>query len=340
MKLNVFAPNIHTGGGLILLKCLLEDWPHESDSIIWIDVRARGRLRLPPNCIVNWVMPTIFSRLQAELSLSRSCSLSDKVLLVHNLPPLLPLKARIIVFVQNRNLISDINYSSFTVKTRIRLFFERVWMRLFRHRVNTYFVQTPSMAGLLKDWGGQGHVDVRISPFAPSLPSISEKLHKEWDFLYVSDGEAHKNHKALVQAWKILALRGFFPSLALTLTERDFELKLWIEDQKNSYGLRITNLGLLPHVELLEIYNKVGALIFPSISESFGLPLVEANSLKLPILAGELDFVRDVCNPVETFDPKSEISIARAVLRFLGAPCDSVKFITARDFVKMVDSIV
>jgi glycosyltransferase involved in cell wall biosynthesis len=57
--------------------------------------------------------------------------------------------------------------------------------------------------------------------------------------------------------------------------------------------------------------------LFPSLGESFGLPLIEAQAMGLPILAAELDFVRDVCAPVETFDAQSAVSIARAVRRFL-----------------------
>ena len=68
---------------------------------------------------------------------------------------------------------------------------------------------------------------------------------------------------------------------------------------------------------LLELLRSK-ALIFPSLAESFGLPLVEAQEFNKPILASELDFVRDVCSPVDTFDPKSSLSIARAVKRFLG----------------------
>ena len=60
------------------------------------------------------------------------------------------------------------------------------------------------------------------------------------------------------------------------------------------------------------------ALIFPSKYESFGLPLIEASKMHIPIIASELDFVRDVCNPIQTFDPNSAISIARAINRFFG----------------------
>ena len=46
-------------------------------------------------------------------------------------------------------------------------------------------------------------------------------------------------------------------------------------------------------------------------------PLIEAAAAGLPIVASDIDVVRDVCDPVQTFDPESTASIAQAVRRFL-----------------------
>ena len=60
---------------------------------------------------------------------------------------------------------------------------------------------------------------------------------------------------------------------------------------------------------------------------------MEAAALGVPILASERDFVRDVCVPVERFDPESAVSICRAVRRFLEQPepvlqaCDAAEFL-------------
>jgi len=59
------------------------------------------------------------------------------------------------------------------------------------------------------------------------------------------------------------------------------------------------------------------ALLFPSRMETFGLPMLEARALRVPVLAAERDFVRDVCEPAQTFDPASPVSIASAVRRFV-----------------------
>ena len=157
-------------------------------------------------------------------------------------------------------------------------------------------------------------------PFVDELPGLREHINAvpEWDFVYVADGEAHKNHRSLLAAWQLLAQEGLRPSLALTLGSRDKALIRQIEAASVSAGLLITNLGQMPRDDVLALYANASAMIFPSTSESFGLPLVEAAHLGLPIIASELDFVRDVCIPAQTFDPVSPVSVARAVKRFMG----------------------
>jgi glycosyltransferase involved in cell wall biosynthesis len=76
--------------------------------------------------------------------------------------------------------------------------------------------------------------------------------------------------------------------------------------------------------------------VFPSVSESFGLPLIEARQVGLPIVASELDFVRDVCEPEHSFDPYSSVSIARAIRRFLGQNETPVEPVGAEAFLSAV----
>jgi glycosyltransferase involved in cell wall biosynthesis len=189
------------------------------------------------------------------------------------------------------------------------------------------------MAEALRTWYGGGCANIQMLPFTPVAAAYpTADGSKLWDFIYVADGEAHKNHRTLVEAWIILAGQGLKPSLALTLSSRDWVLKKWVEDKARAFSLNITDLGNVPHWKALELYAHSKALVFPSIAESFGLPLLEARDAGLPILAGELDFVRDVCEPVETFDPYSPVSIARSVRRFLNQPDLLCKPVSAQEF--------
>jgi glycosyltransferase involved in cell wall biosynthesis len=93
-----------------------------------------------------------------------------------------------------------------------------------------------------------------------------------------------------------------------------------VQDTNNQYGTKIQILNELSHSDCLVAIIKSKALIYVSLSESYGLPLVEASALNIPILASRLDYVKDVCNPQLVFDPLSAISIANSVKKFLAAP--------------------
>ncbi len=335
-RLLFYAPNVHTGGGFVLLQAVLKSWPVDSILIAWLDIRARSRLELPTDAQVEWVSPSFSSRLKAELTLAKFASTDDQILCFHGLPPLFRSKSKIIIFQQNRNYLGMLPLEAFSWRTRQRLRFEQTVSRIFRERCSSYWVQTPSMARDLKYWYGDKPVSIRVLPFSQSTVQMSCDEEAQWDFLYVADGEAHKNHRRLVEAWVILATKGFKPSLALTLSSRDASLLAWIQQQIEMHGLKINNLGQLPHDKILRIYGESKALIFPSVSESFGLPLIEARQAGLPIVASELDFVRDVCEPVQTFDPNSPTSIARAVRRFVGQADLPLNPVGAADFLSAV----
>jgi glycosyltransferase involved in cell wall biosynthesis len=184
-------------------------------------------------------------------------------------------------------------------------------------------------------------VDVSVLPFAPSVDSFAPKKIsasvQKYDFVYVASGEAHKNHNNLLEAWRLLADAGFKPSLALTINPQSFTFLLAeITRYTQEYGLNIVNLNQMTAIEITNLYQSSSALIFPSKTESLGLPLIEATQLGLPVIASELDYVRDVIEPVETFDPNSPISIARAVRRFLCNVEPTVQIRSAEEFLAEV----
>ena len=80
-------------------------------------------------------------------------------------------------------------------------------------------------------------------------------------------------------------------------------------------------------------------MIFPSFVETLGLPLIEAKKFKLDVLASELDYVRDILDPVETFDPHSARSICRSVKRFLKVTDGKTEIFTPVDFIKTLIEI-
>jgi glycosyltransferase involved in cell wall biosynthesis len=322
-RLFIQAVNIHQGGGRKLLEGLLAaiDFD-EYEYVLILDSRMPLLQNFGSNTLVRQIKHSVFQRLMNEAWLFRNTRSGDHVLCLGNLPPLFRLQAFTSVFLQNRYLIDLVGLSGFVAWDRLRITFERVWLRFAHMHANEYLVQTPTMLRLTNVLCN-GRVPVNVIPFAVSqvpakstgnAPSIFSD-----GFIYVASGEPHKNHKQLINAWCLLAQENIFPSLFLTLDKNVFsELCVWIEEKVKEHKLSVDNLGILSSEALSDVYAKTGALIYPSTFESLGLPLIEAEQAGIPILASELDYVRDVVNPVQTFNPESAISIAKAVKRFLG----------------------
>jgi glycosyltransferase involved in cell wall biosynthesis len=334
-RLFVHAINVHQGGGAVLLCDLLLAIPPDVVTILNADARTCVPVDLPEHVRIERVEPTLRGRFAAERRLAGTVAPDDRVLCFGNLPPLFRLRADAVVFLQNRYLVDPVApLRALPLKQRIRLWLERAWLRGCRLNASRYIVQTPSMQRLAAHQLG---VSVSCAPFAPVsvLGQTDGPTEKQFDFLYVASGEAHKNHAALIEAWGVLADEGVFPSLALTLAPETAESLLLSIEQAAARGLRIQNLGVLPHDRLLAMYRASGALIYPSSFESFGLPLIEARQAGLPVLAPELDYVRDVTDPDETFDPRSPLSIARSVRRFISRVAnEEVKLETTESFLK------
>lgn len=342
-RLYLHATNVHQGGGKTLLTALLASSPKAIQIIAQLDQRMSVAPNLPENLKIKYVKPSILKRLWAEWRLARASGPNDVILCFGNLPPLFKPAGRVLVFMQNRYLIDDAPVCKFPLKERVRLWVERLWLSSRVANVDKFIVQTPSMQRLLVRLT-RGTVPVQILPFMANPTNYVRRLSKLEDaktiaigFAYVASGEPHKNHQTLIAAWRLLAEEELYPSLKLTLDKHTFpDLCAWIDEQVAQYQLKIFNKGNLSYDRVMKLYGCVDALIYPSSFESIGLPLIEARQAGLPILASELDYVRDVIDPEESFDPMSPVSIARAVKRFILKEEPALSLNNAEDFLELI----
>lgn len=326
-----------------MLNALLRALPKRGMVHLSLDERMTVPDSMGQNIQIKRVCPTLVQRFLAEIWLARQVAIEDVVLCFGNLPPLFKLRGRTLVFVQNRYLIDDVSLHGFPFKVRLRLAIERLWLARRMQLADEFVVQTPTMKRLLEK-KTQGKIPVRILPFMAELSGYLRQGSKplmniqiDFDFVYVASGEPHKKHGQLLAAWCLLAEEGIFPSLCLTLNEARFgALNTEMESVRQRFGLRVTNAGEMSHQDILALYKKAGAVIFPSAFESFGLPLIEARQAGLPVLASELDYVRDVLDPEQTFDPESPVSIARAVKRYLEKSELALPLLDANQFIACV----
>ena len=332
------APNVHQGGGRNLLLALLDTL--NAPARVHLDQRFLSgtppETPIAEGIDVHGFAPSLKERFIAERQLHSSSGPSDIILCFGNLPPLFRADAaRTYVFIQNRYLLDRDGIKDLPLRLRLRIEIERVWLRRAL-RTSEVIVQTQTMADLVLRHLNRS---ARVLPFrsvaraaTPSQPPVPEEGQEPLDMLYVASGEPHKNHATLFDAWGLLADANQTPVLGVTLSRAASPALAAQADTLERRGARIDFLGPQPAAEMPMLYARARALVFPSHFESFGLPLLEAAEVGIPIIASERDYVRDVVRPRESFDPSSARSIARAVQRFLKQEADLEPVSDARTF--------
>jgi glycosyltransferase involved in cell wall biosynthesis len=134
-------------------------------------------------------------------------------------------------------------------------------------------------------------------------------------FLYVGKRMGYKNYSVVLRAIAKSAQDGFKINLvtygggALEQTVREMISDLQISD-------RITHLRD-DQIQLAALYKQAIALVYPSQYEGFGLPILEAISLRCPVIASDIPSTREVGeNFVTYFNYSDHNELSRILSNF------------------------
>lgn len=338
--LHIYAPNIFSGGGFTLLKKIVDSNADNVKNLFFhIDERyPNGSSLALSNQSHRIVKKGFLSHILYEYRLSKLLKKEDRLLSFSNRPLLFKPECLNLVFLQNFYIfISDSEYKV-NWRMHLKYFFIRLMIkRVAANRNVLFIVQNYVMKSSLVDIGIK-ESKIHILPFFHEMVSkstISEKSsHKK--FIYPAAGVSHKNHHMLIKAWLIYKENTSDDELHLTLESNYWDsLKKKLNLSTELVGkLKIINHGFLSQDQLSQLYRKVDCLIYPSLFESFGLPLIEAAQLDIDIVAAELDYVRDLpINISETFEPNSAISISRAIQRYVGCQASQLNVLSVDQFI-------
>lgn len=97
----------------------------------------------------------------------------------------------------------------------------------------------------------------------------------------------------------------------------------WLVTLPESSGLcrrsGAVGLGHLPKAELHAAYRAASVLVMPSLTETVGLPMLEAMRAGTPVLAADRPYAHEVCEDAAVFfDPLSPADFADKLTRLLG----------------------
>lgn len=149
--------------------------------------------------------------------------------------------------------------------------------------------------------------------------------------LYVGTAFPHKNLRRLVEALEIL--HRTHPSLKLVMTgKRDekhmVELREWFAGRSCAQNIILP--GFVSDAELKWLYEHCEAYVFPSLSEGFGLPPLEAMAHGAPVASSRASVMPEVYgDAAHYFDATDPTDIASRIAEIIDNPKLAAKLRTA-----------
>lgn len=138
---------------------------------------------------------------------------------------------------------------------------------------------------------------------APVEPSASSRFEVPYG-LYVGNVSPNKNPTVLIEALKILHSRGLAPNIHHVGSD---SAGLLAEAQRRILPDHpIRKAGLLSDGDLVAAYRGAACLVNTSLNEGFCLPLVEAQSLGVPIICADIPVLREVAGEGALFFAPSD----------------------------------
>jgi len=144
-------------------------------------------------------------------------------------------------------------------------------------------------------------------------------LEKQKYLFYPANTWPHKNHLRLLEAFS--HIKNKFKNVKLVFTGYSYNFNN-INKSIIKFNLqdRIKYLGYIEDKEIPAIYKNAIGLVFPSLFEGFGIPLLEAMKTNCPILCSNTTSIPEVAgNAALYFDPLSITDIVDKLNQFLSS---------------------
>lgn len=137
-------------------------------------------------------------------------------------------------------------------------------------------------------------------------------------FLYYPAGTwEHKNHSRLLAALALLIARGHDDiHLVLSGVQRSSHDHILHEVHQQSLEHHVKHIGFAHWEDVHALYQLANGVIFPSLFEGFGLPVIEAITSGTPVASSNISVLQEIGGQVvQYFDPYDIEAIADAILQ-------------------------
>jgi glycosyltransferase involved in cell wall biosynthesis len=129
----------------------------------------------------------------------------------------------------------------------------------------------------------------------------------------------HKNHRSAVEALRCLRDRhGCAPMLVCSGGAREAQPALDAHIAASGLDRQVRFLGYIPRAEVPALYRGAAALVFPSLFEGFGMPVLEAMATGCPVVCSNTTSLPEIAGDAALMvDPNDPDALAGALHRVL-----------------------
>lgn len=211
-------------------------------------------------------------------------------------------------------VVHDLIHLEFPEESSVlkRAYYRYVVRRAIRFAHRTLTVSEYSRREIVK-WTGVDDARVVVvgNGVAPIFNPTGEVFRPGYRYLlYVGNHKPHKNVKRLVQSF---SRANISKDIKLVMTGFP-DSKLVVLISSLGVSERIVFAGAISELDLPRYYRGAEALIFPTLYEGFGLPVIEAMACGVPVLTSNTTSLPEVAASAALYcDPLSIDSISRGI---------------------------
>lgn len=306
-KLLLYIPGNLSSGGIRELKKFLKKIDLTNNELT---VLSKKRYKSFFNNDTKYISASS-SRIINEIRIRSYSSSFNTIICFSNLPSLFKLNCNQYVLIQNRYLIEKKLPKGMSLVFFIKMSVQRIFLKFFIRNCS-FIVQTLTMVFHLKKYGINEEKIFLINDEQLNDSQCRHYNKRMTTFFYPTSIDPHKNISRLISAWNILATSKIKAKLEITISD-EYLHKI----NKDYANPNIVSAGFISEDDVLCKIKNCDYLIYPSLIESYGYSLEDADILSKNIISSESSYIYDVCKPKITFDPGCEFSIARSVARVI-----------------------
>lgn len=161
-----------------------------------------------------------------------------------------------------------------------------------------------------------------FEPRKKSLETIHKYIDADDYLFFLGNTDPKKNTPRVLKAYGLYLERSEqkLPLLIADLKE-DYIDKILQEEQLAGIKPYLRFPGYIPNADLADLYNGAFAFLYPSLRESFGIPMLEAMACGTPVIVGNTSAMPEIAGDGALLvDPTRAEEIAAAILKLEHSP--------------------